>query len=454
MINESFVSRLKHAWNVFTGRINEFYGYTALGPGDFTRPDRTRYITGVEHSILASIYTRIAIDAAANILKHVKVDRNGRFISVINSDLNYALSLSPNLDQTGRAFIQDAIMSLFDEGCIAVVPVDTDINPGETGGYNIKTLRVGKVIQWYPEHVRVDLYHEKLGRKQEITIPKSFTAIIENPLYAVMNEVNSTLKRLIRKLSLLDNFDEVIGSGKLDLIIQLPYVIKTEARKQQADKRKSEIEEQLSGSKYGIAYTDGTERITQLNRPVENNFQSQVEYLTNLLYAQLGLTPEVFNGTANEQIMLNYHNRTIEPVLSAIVDEFNRKFLTKTARTQGQKIIFVKDPFKMIQTNNLADMADKFTRNEILTSNEFRAIIGMYPADDPKADELRNKNLSQPANPNSEAEGLGVLNSNLNDPDMARLNELIAKYEETNSFDNFTDEEKVEIEELLAKYPT
>ena len=427
MDNESLMTRLKHAWNVFTGKDSIVTNSFGFGIANSLRPDRSRLVFGVEKSILSSIYTRIAIDVSANTLSHVKTDKNGRFVSLMNSDLHNALTLSANTDQTGRALMQDIVMSLFDEGCVAVVPIDTDINPEITGGYSIKTLRVGKITQWFPQHIGVDLYNEKTGQRQEVVVSKSFTAILENPLYAVMNGPNSTLKRLIRKLNLLDNVDEIVASGKLDLIIQLPYLIKTETRQQQAEKRRQDIEKQLSGSKYGIAYTDGTEKITQLNRPIENNFQSQIEYLTNLLYAQLGLTPAVFDGTATEQVMLNYYNRTIEPVLSTITDEFNRKFLTKTARTQGQKIMFFKDPFKMISTNNLAEIADKFTRNEILTSNEVRSIIGMYPSEDPKADELRNKNLSQPTQV-AETEQLGDELEALNSLSEEEINEILAEY--------------------------
>lgn len=388
-----FTTRLQHAWNAFFGRDapkNNGIGYS-------TRPDRVRLSRGNERSIVTAIYNRIAIDVAAIPIRHVRVDENNRFREDVKSYLNECLALDANLDQTGRALIQDAVTSLLDEGCIAIVPVDTTLNPTITGSFDIQSLRVAKIIQWYPDSVRLEVYNERIGRKQEIELPKRTVCIIENPLYSVMNEPNSTLQRLIRKLNLLDIIDEQSGSGKLDLIIQLPYTIKTETRRAQAEQRRKDIEMQLSGTKYGIAYTDGTERITQLNRAVDNNLMGQIEYLTNMLYAQLGLTPEVFNGSADEQQMLNYSNRTIEPILSAICDEMKRKFLTKTARSQGQSIMYFRDPFKLVPVNSIADIADKFTRNEILSSNELRGIIGFKPVDDPQADELRNKNLNQSA---------------------------------------------------------
>lgn len=390
----SFGARLKHAWNVFLNR-DPTENYQNVGPGYYYRPDRPRFGRGNERTIVTSVYNRIALDAAAMTFLHVRLDDNDRFLSVIESDLNRCLNLEANIDQTGRAFMQDVIMSMLDEGCVAIVPVDTTFDPNITGSYDIQSMRVGKITDWYPRHVRVKLYNENTGEKQEIIIPKSTVAIIENPLYAVMNEPNSTMQRLVRKLGLLDVIDEQSGSGKLDLIIQLPYVIKSEARRQQAESRRRDIEDQLSGSKYGIAYTDGTERITQLNRGVENNLMAQIEYLTSMLYSQLGITQSILDGTADEQTMLNYYNRSIEPIVSAIVAEMKRKFLTKTAIAQRQSIMFFRDPFKLVPVNNIAEIADKFTRNEIVSSNEIRQIIGMKPSDDPGADELRNKNLSQ-----------------------------------------------------------
>lgn len=393
----SFGSRLKHAWNVFMNRDPTAFMQN-VGQSYYYRPDRPHFSRGNERTIVTSVYNRIALDTAAISIQHVRLDENDRFLSVINSDFNNCLNLEANADQTGRAFIQDIVMSMLDEGCIAIVPVNTDDCPDDTGSYSIQSMRVGKIVEWYPYHVRVDLYNERTGRKQEVTVPKSTVAIVENPLYAVINEPNSTMQRLIRKLGLLDAIDEQSGSGKLDLIIQLPYVIKTESRRRQAEARRKDIENQLSGSKYGIAYTDGTEHITQLNRGVENNLMSQIEYLTSMLYSQLGITQSILDGTADERTMLNYYNRTIEPIISAIVDEMKRKFLTKTARTQKQSILFFRDPFKLVPVDKMAEIADKFTRNEILSSNEVRQIIGMKPSDDPKADELRNKNL----NPSSE----------------------------------------------------
>ena len=391
---DNFIGRLQHAWNAFRNRdpTGHQYGY---GPSYGSRPDRTRMRFGNERSIVSSIYTRIGIDVAAVSIQHVRIDQNGRYSERIPSNLDECLSVQANIDQSGRAFIQDIAMSMFDEGVVAVVPVDTTLNPNEYGSFDIQSLRVGKILEWYPRHVRVQLYNDREGRRDEVILEKRFVAIIENPLYAVMNEPNSTLKRLIHKLNLLDSIDEQSGSGKLDLIIQLPYVIKTPARREQAEQRRKDIEMQLAGSKYGIAYTDGSEKVTQLNRPAENNLMSQIEYLTSMLYSQLGITENVFNGTAEEAEMLNYYNRTIEPVLAAITDGMNRTFLTKTARTQGQKIIYLREPFKLVPVNNLAEIVDKFTRNEILTSNEIRAMIGYKPVEDPKADELRNSNLSR-----------------------------------------------------------
>jgi len=389
-------SRLKHAWNAFLSREPTSY-YQGLGRGYSYRPDRPRLTRGNERSIVTSVLNRIALDAAAINIQHVKLDENGRFLSVVKSGLNNCLTLEANLDQTARAFVHDIVMSMMDEGCVAIVPVDTTLNPEATGGYDIVTMRVGQVLEWYPQHVKVRVYNDRRGEKEDILLPKSMVGIVENPLYAVMNEPNSTLQRLIRKLNLLDAVDEQAGSGKLDLIIQLPYVIKTEARRAQAEKRRKDIEEQLSGSKYGIAYTDGTEHIVQLNRAVENNLMTQIEYLTSMLYSQLGITKGVMDGSADEQTMLNYYNRTIEPILAAVVDEMKRKFLTKTARSQLQSISFFRDPFKLVPVIQLSEISDKMTRNEIMSSNEIRQIIGMKPSKDPKADELRNKNLSEPA---------------------------------------------------------
>ena len=387
-------SRLMHAWNAFTNR-DPTYPRT-LGESYYHRPDRVQFTRGNERSIATAVYNRIAMDVAAVEIRHVKLDENMRYSSDIDSGLNKCLNLEANIDQTGRAFIQDVVMSMLDEGCVAIVPVDTSMNPTVSGSYSIDSMRTGKIVQWYPQHVKVRLYNDRTGKKQEVTLPKSTVAIIENPLYAVINEPNSTMQRLIRKLSLLDVTDEQTASGKLDLIIQLPYVIKTQSKRDEAERRRKEIERQLAGSKYGIAYADGTERITQLNRSVENNLMKQIEYLTEMLYSQLGITQTVMDGTADEKTMLNYNNRSIEPIVSAIVDELKRKFLTKTARSQGQSIMMFRDPFKLVPVNNIAEIADKFTRNEIMTSNEFRQVIGMKPSDDPKADQLVNANISQP----------------------------------------------------------
>lgn len=391
----TFGSRLKHAWNAFLNKDPTSF-YRDIGVGHSYRPDRPRLTRGNERSIVTSVYNRIALDAAAINVQHVRLDENNRFLSVIESGLNGCLTVEANVDQTGRAFIQDAVMSMLDEGSVAIVPVDTTFNPESTNSYDINSMRTGKILDWYPNHIRVRVYNEKTGLKEDIEVPKRTVAIVENPLYAVMNEPNSTMQRLVRKLNLLDVVDEQSSSGKLDLIIQLPYVIKTEARRQQAENRRKDIENQLAGSKYGIAYTDGTEHITQLNRSVENNLMKQIEYLTSMLYSQLGITQSILDGTADDKTMLNYYNRTIEPILSAIVDEMKRKFLTKTARSQLQSILFFRDPFKLVPVNEISEIADKFTRNEIMTSNEIRQIIGIKPAEDPKADELRNKNLSTP----------------------------------------------------------
>lgn len=404
MSDTSFGSRLKHAWNAFFNK--DPTPNWNIGAGYSYRPDRTRLTRGNERSIITSVFNRIAMDIAAIDIRHVRLDENYRFTDYIDSGLDYCLTCEANIDQTGRAFIQDLVMSMFDEGSVAIVPVDTSINPTLSGSYDILSMRVAKVVEWYPKHVRVRLYNDRTGKKEEVTLPKSMVAIIENPFYSVMNEPNSTLQRLIRKLNLLDVIDEQSGSGKLDLIIQLPYVVKSEARKQQAEDRRRAIEEQLTGSKYGIAYTDATEHITQLNRAVENNLMSQIEYLTSMLYSQLGITQEIMDGSADEKVMLNYYDRTVEPVISAITKEIERKFLTKTARSQKQAIRFFRDPFKLVPVAELAELADKLTRNEIATSNEIRQIIGMKPSDDPKADELRNKNLNQSAEAMAEEETL------------------------------------------------
>ena len=387
--------RLQHAWNAFLYNDNNFTNYRPIGASSSFKPDRTRFTRGNERSIVTSVYNRLALDASSIAIKHVKLDENGRYTEEINSGLNNCLNLEANIDQTGRAFLQDVVMSMLDEGCVAIVPVDTTINPIVSGSYEINTMRTAKIMEWYPAHVRVRVYNDQKGFHEEITLPKANVAIIENPLYSVINEPNSTMQRLVRKLNLLDVVDEQTSSGKLDLIIQLPYVIKSDARRQQAEDRRKDIEMQLSGSKYGIAYTDGTEKITQLNRPAENNLMKQVEYLTAMLYSQLGLTQSILDGTADDKTMLNYYNRTIEPIISAVVDEIKRKFLTKTARTQRQSIMYFRDPFKLVPVNDIAEIADKFTRNEILSSNEVRQIVGLKPSDDPEADELRNKNLNK-----------------------------------------------------------
>lgn len=386
-------TRLVHAWNAFTSRDPTQYIIT--GPGYSSRPDRPRLSRGNEKSIATSIFNRIAIDVSSVSIKHCRLDKNGRYVEDIDSGLNNCLTLEANKDQTGRAFIQDAVLSMLDEGCVALVPVETTIDPKNSNSYQIDSMRTGKITEWYPDMVRVRLYNDRTGEKEEILLPKSQVAIIENPLYAVVNEYNSTMQRLIRKLSLLDVTDEQTASGKLDLIIQLPYVIKTETRREQAERRRKDIIEQLAGSQYGIAYTDGTEKITQLNRSLENNLLKQVEYLTNMVYSQLGITQSVLDGTADEKTMLNYTNRTVEPIISAIVDELKRKFLTKTARSQLQSIVYFRDPFRLVPVNDIAEIADKFTRNEIMTSNEIRQIVGMQPSKDPKADELVNSNISQ-----------------------------------------------------------
>lgn len=391
----SLTERFKNSWNAFFNKDPTSVKNDFREPGSYIRPDRKRLHYGHERSIITAMYNRIAMDVAAVDIEEVKLDQNECYVETIQSGLTDCLKVEANVDQTGRELIQDIVMSMFDEGVVAVVPVDTTVNPNVTGSYDILSLRTGKIVEWRPSTVKVQVYNERTGNKEEIVLKKDYVAIIQNPLYYVMNEPNSTLQRLIRKLNILDAIDEQSGSGKMDLIIQLPYVIRSEARAEQAEKRRKDIEMQLTGSKYGIAYTDGTERITQLNRPVENNIMSQIEYLTKMLYSQLGLSEDVFSGKADEQEMLNYHNRTIEPILSAITDEMTRKFLTKTARTQGHAVQFNNDPFRLVPVNQIAEIADKFTRNEILSSNEIRAIIGYKPVDDARADELRNKNLNQ-----------------------------------------------------------
>lgn len=389
----ALMDRLKHAWNTFKNKDPTQVNWN-IGPSYGYRPDRMRYTRGNERSIVTAVYNRIAMDVAAVNLKHIRLDENDRYKETIDSGLNNCLSVEANLDQTGRAFIQDLVASMLDEGCVAAVPTDADDEPEDSGNFKVYTLRTGKILEWYPRHVKVEVYNELEGQRQQIIIPKSTVPLIENPMYSVMNEPNSIYQRLVRKLTLLDVVDEQTSSGKLDLIIQLPYIIKTEARREQAEKRRKDIEKQLSEGKYGIAYTDGTERITQLNRPVENNLMKQIEYLTSMFFSQLGITQSILDGTADEKTMLNYYNRTIEPILSAIADEMKRKFLTPTARSQKQTIAYFRDPFKLVPVNDIAEIADKFTRNEIMTSNEIRQVIGMKPSSDPNADVLRNKNLS------------------------------------------------------------
>jgi hypothetical protein len=396
---------LKHAWNAFTnqGVNDKTRPYTSYyGASSGTRPDKLRLRIPNERSIISSIYTRLSIDVASVDMRHVRLDDEDRYKEDVDSGLNNCLTVEANIDQAARAFRQDIAMTLFDRGAAVLVPVDTSINPETSGGYDILTLRVGEVVQWYPQHVRVSVYNEKTANREELTLHKSSVAIVENPLYSVMNEPNSTLQRLLNKLNLLDVIDQQSASGKLDLIIQLPYVIKSEARRQQAEQRRADIEFQLKGSQYGIAYTDGTEKVTQLNRPAENNLMTQIEYLTEMLYGQLGLTEEVMNGTADEKAMLNYWNRTIEPILSAMVEAMRRSFLTKTARTQKQDVKFFRDPFRLVPIENIAEIADKFTRNEIMTSNEMRQVVGLKPHVDPKADKLVNSNMPA-ANPDRTA---------------------------------------------------
>lgn len=441
---ETLGSRLKNAWNVFMNRdpTKEFQNG---GEVSYYRPDRPRLTRGNERSIVTSVINRIAMDAAAINIRHAQLDGSQRYLRDVDSGLSRCLNLEANVDQTGRALRQDIYMSMMDEGCVAVVPVETNDDPDETDGYEILSLRTGKITAWMPQHVRIRLYDERTGKREEVTVPKKTVAIVENPLYAVMNEPNSTMQRLMRKLALLDVIDEQNSSGKLDLIIQLPYVIKTEARRAQAENRRKDIEQQLAGSKYGIAYTDGTEKITQLNRSVENNLMAQIEYLTSMLYSQLGITKEIMDGTATEEVMLNYNNRTIEPLVSAVADEMKRKFLTKTARTQGKSVVFFRDPFRLVPVGKLAETADKFTRNEIMTSNEFRQVIGLKPSDDPKADQLRNSNLNQ-GEPGTEGESQEDLQARLQELDEADadLNDMEA--------DLAHSDEETEEEDELSHY--
>mgnify|MGYP000954100837 CR=1 FL=1 len=404
---DSFGSRLKSAWSAFRSQDKEAYTYQDYGYTSSTSPVRTRLTSGNERSIITAIYNRIALDVSSFDINHIRMDSNRRYVDTIDSGLQNCLTIEANKDQTGRALIQDAVLSMFDEGVVAIVPVETTNSPIFSGSYDILSLRTGRITAWYPDYVRIDLYNDLVGIREEVVLPKSLVAIVENPLYAIMNEPNGTLRRLIRKLVLLDAIDEQSGSGKLDLIIQLPYIIKTEARQKQAEERRLAIERQLSGSKYGIAYIDGTEHITQLNRPSENNLLGQITYLTGMLYNQLGISEDVFSGKANEKTMLNYFNRTVEPIVTSFTEEMRRKFLTKTARTQGQTVMGFKDVLSLVPANEMAEMADSFTRNEILTSNEIRAVRGIKPANDPGADELRNKNMpldQQPLKPRKEPE--------------------------------------------------
>lgn len=392
-----FSDKLQHAWNIFTNKDPTDLSSIG-GPTSSYRPDRPIPTMGKNQTIINSIINRIAMDIATININHVRVDDNNRFLDIIDSGLNECLSLSANLDQTSMAFIQDVVISMLDEGVVAIIPVDMETDPKLSGGFDIKSLRTASILEWRPDHVRVRVYNEKTGLKEDIEVPKRLACIIENPLYTVMNAPNSTMKRLIRKMYLLDMVDEQNSSGKLDLIIQLPYIVKSEARRQQAENRRKDIEMQLTGSKYGIAYTDGTEKITQLNRPVENNLFQQVEYLTNSLYSQLGMTPAIIDGTADEKTMLNYYNRTIDPIINAIILEMKRKFLTKTARSRKQSIMYFRNQFTLASVSEIAEIADKFTRNEIASSNDIRQLIGWKPSDDPSADELRNKNLNRSDN--------------------------------------------------------
>ena len=425
MENPTLIDRIKTGWNAFRNRDPTMF-YKEPGMSYTYRPDRVRFSCGNERSIITSVYNKSAMDVAAVDIKHCRVDKNGRFIEEIDSDLNNCLTLEANIDQTHRAFRQDVVMSMFDEGCVAIVPIETKGDPTLSTSFDIRSMRVGKIVEWFPRSVKIEVYNEWTGRKEQIIMPKRSVTIVENPLYTVMNEPNSTVKRLIRKLNLLDAIDEQSGSGKLDLIIQLPYAVKGELKQQQADKRRDDIINQLKGP-YGIAYIDGTEKVTQLNRPIENNLMKQIEYLTNMFYGQIGITPSVMDGTADEKTMLNYNNRTIEPIVSAIVDGMKRSFISKTARSQGQTIMAFRDPFKLVPINNIAEIADKFTRNEILTSNEIRQIIGFKPSDDPKADQLINSNISQAkqdaTNPNPLASD--VDNSTEEQTDLNSLDDLM-----------------------------
>lgn len=422
--------RLIHAWNAFT-KVDSNYSTSLIGPGSGYRPDRNYLSPRSDRSMISAMYNRIAIDVAAVNIEHVRVDEEDHYSETINSGLNDCLKYSANIDQSSREFIMDVVLTMMDDGCAAVVPVDVDTSPIENNSYNILTMRVGRVREWFPSSVRVDIYNDRTGQREELILPKNMVAIITNPLYSVMNEPNSTLQRLMHKLALLDVVDDQSSSGKLDLIIQLPYIIKTEARRQQAEQRRKMIEEQLAGSKYGIAYTDGTERITQLNRAVENNLLEQVKYLETKLYGQMGVSENILNGTAEEKEMLNYYNRTLEPILSAITDNMTRTFLTKTARTQGQRIKFFRDPFRLIESSTLAELADKFTRNEIMSSNEFRAVIGLHKSDDPKADQLINSNLNQP----TDIVDYGQESEEPMDGDAQEVNDQISEdeYNDTNS---------------------
>ena len=440
--------RLVHAWNAFTNRdpTSDHKQIYSQGITYSTRPDRVRFTRGNERSIITSVYNRIAVDAASINVSHVRLDENDRFIGNMVSGLQECLTVEANIDQSGREFIQDVVASMLDEGCVAIVPVDTTIDPEATNSYDIRSMRTAKIIQWKPKHVQVRVYNDNTGQKEDIWVPKRMVAIIENPFYTVMNEPNSTLQRLIRKLNLLDAIDEQSGSGKLDLIIQLPYVIKSEAKRKQADERKAQIEEQLKGP-YGIAYTDGTERITQLNRPVENNLMKQIEFLTNMLHSQLGITQSIMDGTADEKTMLNYFNRTIEPILSAVVDGMKRKFLSKSARTQKQTIMFFRDPFKLVPVSEIAEIADKFTRNEITSSNEMRQVIGMKPSKDPKADELRNKNITQPTDGPSTPPTESAPETSTEEPDLNTIteDEYLKSIGELDEFDSELDDMEAEV---------
>lgn len=397
------MERFKKSWNAFVGNQEQVIQYRDIGTSYSYRPDRIRLTRGNDRSIVTSVFNRISIDCASISIRHVRLDENDRYLEDVDSGLNNCLTIEANADQTGRAFIMDTVMSMFDEGCVALVPVDTDVDLNVTDSYKILSMRTGRILEWFPAHVKVRVYNEQTGQKEDIILQKRSVGIIENPLYAIMNEPNSTMQRLIRKLALLDVTDEKTASGKLDLIIQLPYIIKTDTRRAQAEERRKDIEMQLSESAHGIAYIDGTEKVTQLNRPVENNLMKQIEYLTGVLYSQLGITQAILDGTADDKTMLNYYTRTVEPIVSAISDELKRKFLTKTARSQGQSIMYFRDPFKLVPVNDIAEIADKFTRNEIMTSNEIRQIVGMRPSTDPKADELRNSNISQ-SNDSKEAD--------------------------------------------------